>query len=146
MICQTVRVPTAGAGETRDMELPRARWTAPAKAEEVGRMRRAAAAVAAEHGLEGITLEHFELAISEALTNVVLHAYPDASGPMSVEIESDGVEVRVTITDEGRGLGVQAEHRGLGMGLGIVASSADFCDIRSRRGAGVEITLGFELQ
>jgi serine/threonine-protein kinase RsbW len=135
----------AGLGQTRDMDGPRARWSAPAKADEVGRIRRAAAAVAAEHGLEGLALEHFELAVSEALTNVVLHAYPDAAGPMSVEIESDGAELRITIADEGSGIAAQTAHRGLGMGLGILGSSADFCEIRSRRGVGVEVTLGFEL-
>jgi anti-sigma regulatory factor (Ser/Thr protein kinase) len=127
------------------MAVPRARWTARAKADEVGHMRRAAAAVAAEYGLEGLALEHFELAVSEALTNVVVHAYPDEPGPMSVEIESDGAELRVIIADEGIGIAAQSRHRGLGVGLGIVASSADFCEIRSRRGVGVEVTLGFEL-
>jgi anti-sigma regulatory factor (Ser/Thr protein kinase) len=135
----------AGLGETRDMNLPRARWTVPATADEVGHIRRAAAAVAAEHGLEGLALEHFELAVSEALTNAVLHAYPDAAGPMSVEIEADGAELRVIVADEGCGIGAHAENRGLGMGLGILASSADFCEIRSRRGVGVEVTLGFDL-
>jgi anti-sigma regulatory factor (Ser/Thr protein kinase) len=127
------------------MTVPCARWTAPAKADEVGRIRRAAAAVAAEHGLEGLALEHFELAVSEALTNAVVHAYAGDPGPMSLEIESDGAELRVTIADEGRGMAADATHRGLGMGLGILASSADFCEIRSRRGAGVEVLLGFDL-
>jgi anti-sigma regulatory factor (Ser/Thr protein kinase) len=135
----------AGVGQTRDMDLPRARWTAPAMADEIGRMRRAAAAVATEHGLEGLALEHFELAVSEALTNAVVHAYPDEPGPMSLEIECDGAELRVIIADEGGGIAAQPTHRGLGLGLGIVASSADFCEIRSRRGVGVEVTLGFEL-
>jgi anti-sigma regulatory factor (Ser/Thr protein kinase) len=127
------------------MAVPRARWTAAAKADEVGRLRRAAAAVAAEHGLEGLALEHFELAVSEALTNAVVHAYADEAGSMTVEIESDGAELRITIADEGSGMAAQARHRGLGMGLGILASSADFCEIRSRRGIGVEVTLGFDL-
>jgi anti-sigma regulatory factor (Ser/Thr protein kinase) len=109
-------------------------------------MRRAASAVAAGYGLEGLALEHFELAVSEALTNVVLHAYHGMSGPVSVEVESDGDEVRVTVTDEGDGMAAHAESRGLGLGLGILASAADCCEIRSRRGSGMEVTLGFELQ
>jgi serine/threonine-protein kinase RsbW len=127
------------------MDLPRARWTAPARADEVRRMRRAAAATAAELGLSGIALEHLELAVSEALTNVVLHGYRDEPGPMSVEVESDGDEVRVTVADEGGGMGAQADNRGLGMGLGILASAADSCEIRTRRGIGMEVTLGFAL-
>jgi anti-sigma regulatory factor (Ser/Thr protein kinase) len=97
----------AGVGHDQNMDVPCARWTAPAKADEVGRMRRAAAAVAAEHGLDGVALEHFELAVSEALTNVVLHAYPRTSGPMSVEIESDEDEIRVMVADQGEGIVAQ---------------------------------------
>src|SRR5215470_15414740 len=121
-----------------------ARLTAPARADEVGRMRRAASAAAAAHGLGGRALEHLELAVSEALTNVVLHAYEDAPGPMSVEVESDAETIRVTVTDDGGGIAAHAGHRGAGMGLGILASVADFCEIRSRRGSGVEVVLGFQ--
>ena len=128
------------------MGSPCARLTAPALADEVGRMRRAASAAAAEQGLGGSALEHLELAVSEALTNVVLHAYEDEPGPMSVEVESDAEAIRVTVADDGCGIAAQAEHRGPGMGLGILASAADFCEIRSRRGAGVEVMLGFERQ
>jgi anti-sigma regulatory factor (Ser/Thr protein kinase) len=127
------------------MDVPRARWTAPAKADEVGRMRRAAAATAAELGLSGLALEHFELAVSEALTNVVLHAYHGKPGPMSMEVQGDEDVVRVTVADEGGGMAAQAENRGLGLGLGIVASAADCCQIRTRKGHGMQITLGFGL-
>jgi anti-sigma regulatory factor (Ser/Thr protein kinase) len=126
------------------MDSPCARLTAPALADEVGRMRRAASAAGAEQGLGGRALEYLELAVSEALTNVVLHAYADAPGPMSVEVESDDEAVRVTVADDGCGLAAETTHRGAGMGLGILASVADFCEIRSRRGAGVEVMLGFE--
>jgi serine/threonine-protein kinase RsbW/stage II sporulation protein AB (anti-sigma F factor) len=108
-------------------------------------MRRAAAAAACEHGLSGLALERFELAVSEALTNAVLHAYPDGEGPMSVEIDVDEHALRVTVADEGDGMAAQARNRGLGLGLGILASAADACAIRSRRGAGMEVTLVFEL-
>jgi anti-sigma regulatory factor (Ser/Thr protein kinase) len=127
------------------MEAPSAHWTAPAKADEVGRMRRAAAATAAELGLSGVALEQFELAVSEALTNVVLHAYHGSPGPMSMEVEGDEDAIRVTVADEGDGMAAQAENRGLGLGLGILASAADCCLIRTRRGHGMQITLGFGL-
>jgi serine/threonine-protein kinase RsbW len=126
------------------MAISHARLTAPALAGEVGRMRRAASAAAAEHGLGQHAREYLELAVSEALTNIVLHAYPDRPGAMSVEVESDAEAVRVTVADDGDGIAAQARHRGPGMGLGILASAADFCEIRSRRGTGVEVMLGFE--
>jgi serine/threonine-protein kinase RsbW len=121
------------------------RWLAPATADEVGPLRRAAAAAAADHGLAGLSLERFELAVSEALTNVVKHAYSNAGdpGPMRVEVEHDEREVRVTVDDEGSGMAALAEHRGLGMGLGILATAADCCEIRTRRGDGTHVMLGF---
>jgi anti-sigma regulatory factor (Ser/Thr protein kinase) len=108
-------------------------------------MRRAAAVTAAELGLAGLALEHLELAVSEALTNIVLHAYSGRPGPMSIEVEGDDDAVRVIVADEGDGMGAQAENRGLGLGLGILASAADCCQIRTRRGHGMEVVLGFGL-
>jgi serine/threonine-protein kinase RsbW len=129
------------------MDAPRVRWQAHATADEVGPLRRAAAAAAADHGLAGLSLERLELAVSEALTNVVMHAYSGADdpGPMRVEVERDDHGVRVTVADEGSGMSALAEHRGMGMGLGILATAADCCDIRTRRGEGTRVTLGFAL-
>lgn len=129
------------------MDVPRVRWLASATADEVGPLRRAAAAAAADHGLAGLPLERFELALSEALTNVVMHAYCGAGepGPVCVEVERDEDEVRVTVADEGSGMVALAENRGLGMGLGILATAADCCEIRTRRGHGTRVLLGFAL-
>jgi anti-sigma regulatory factor (Ser/Thr protein kinase) len=133
-------------GQYRCMEAPRTRWLVPATPDQVGRMRRAAAAAAAHHGLSGAALDDLRLAVSEALTNAVLHAYPDrAPGPIMIEVEADADEVRVTVGDEGAGLLPRGDRHGLGLGLGILATSADTCEIRTRRGSGMRVTLGFEL-
>jgi anti-sigma regulatory factor (Ser/Thr protein kinase) len=131
------------------MDAPRVRWLALATADEIGPLRRAAAAAAADHGLAGLSLERFELAVSEALTNVVMHAYPGAGDPwpmcVEVEVEREANEVRVTVADEGSGMSALAERRGMGMGLGILATAADCCEIRTRRGEGTQVMLGFAL-
>jgi anti-sigma regulatory factor (Ser/Thr protein kinase) len=129
------------------MDVPCVHWLAPATVDEVGPLRRAAAAAAADCGLAGLSLERFELAVSEALTNVVVHAYPGASepGPVRVEVERDEHGVRVTVADEGVGMATLAAQRGLGMGLGILATAADCCEIRTRRGSGTRVVLGFAL-
>lgn len=128
-------------------DTPPSHWLAPATPEEVGRLRRVAAAAAADRGLAGQSLDHLKLAVSEALTNAVLHAYPNGSapGPVSVEVAGDQAMVRVTVSDEGAGMTVHSPRRGLGLGLAIVASVSDFCEIRSVRGAGMRVVVGFGL-
>jgi serine/threonine-protein kinase RsbW/stage II sporulation protein AB (anti-sigma F factor) len=129
------------------MDASRVVWTAPAVADEVGALRRAAAGVAAEYGLAGLALERLELALSEALTNVVLHAYHGAPepGPMTVEVEADEHEVRVTVRDEGRGMAPRATSPGLGLGLGLLATAADRCELRSARNSGTDVMVAFAL-
>ncbi|MEA2254406.1 MAG: serine/threonine-protein kinase RsbW [Solirubrobacteraceae bacterium] len=129
------------------MDASRVEWTAPALADEVGELRRAVTATAAEHGLAGLALERLELALSETLTNVVLHAYYGAPepGPMTVELEADPNEVRVTVRDCGRGMAPRANSSGLGLGLGLAATVADRCELRTARATGTTVMLAFLL-
>jgi anti-sigma regulatory factor (Ser/Thr protein kinase) len=126
-------------------DTPPTHWSAPATPYEVGRLRRAATADAAERGLDGRALDQLRLAVSEALTNAVLHAYPENGppGPVRLEVAGEGGEVRVTVSDHGGGMAVQSGRRGLGLGLCILASAADFCEICSIRGEGMRVSVGF---
>ena len=129
-------------------DTPPSHWSAPATPYEVGRLRRAATADAAERGLNGRPLDHLRLAVSEALTNAVLHAYPENGppGPIRLEVAGEDGEVRVTVSDRGSGMAVQSGRRGLGLGLCILASVADFCEICSVRGEGMRVSVGFASQ
>ena len=126
-------------------DTPPSHWSAPATPNEVARLRRVATADAAERGLNGRALDHLRLAVSEALTNAVLHAYPETGppGPIRVEVAGERGEVRVTVSDRGRGMAVQSGRRGLGLGLCILASLANFCEICSVRGEGMRVSVGF---
>jgi serine/threonine-protein kinase RsbW/stage II sporulation protein AB (anti-sigma F factor) len=126
-------------------EMSPSRWSAPATPFEVGRLRRAATANAAERGLNGRALDHLTLAVSEALTNAVLHAYPAdvPPGPVQLEVAGDNGGIRVTVADRGGGMSVRSGGRGLGLGLGILASVSDFCEICSVRGEGMRVSVGF---
>jgi anti-sigma regulatory factor (Ser/Thr protein kinase) len=67
------------------------------------------------------------LAISEALTNVVTHAYSESNGPVAVQLEiRDGVLV-VTVADEGAGLESLAasSHSERGLGLALIHAVTD---------------------
>jgi anti-sigma regulatory factor (Ser/Thr protein kinase) len=129
-------------------DTPPSHWSAPATPCEVGRLRRAATAAAAERGLDGRALDHLKLAVSEALTNAVLHAYPENGppGPVRLEVAGEDGAVRVTVSDRGSGMAVRSGSRGLGLGLGILASVADFCEICSVRGEGMRVSVGFGWQ
>lgn len=126
-------------------DTPPSHWSAPATPYEVGRLRRAATADAAERGLNGRALDHLRLAVSEALTNAVLHAYPENGppGPVRLEVAGDDGDIRVTVSDRGGGMAVESGRRGLGLGLYILASVADFCEICSVRGGGMRVSVGF---
>ena len=123
------------------------RLIAPATADEVGPLRRAAARVAAEQGLGGHALERLELGVSEALSNVVRHAYPKAQAPgsMRLEMAADEREIAVTVSDAGRGMDPRSDGGGLGLGLGIIADVADRFEIDSDAGTGTVVTLVFAL-
>lgn len=99
-------------------------------------------------GATAEVLEGLQLAVSEALTNVVVHAYVGREpGSMIVEAwpdEDDHLVVRVC--DEGHGLIPRADSPGLGLGIGLMASMADEFQIASREGTpGTIVSLRFAL-
>jgi serine/threonine-protein kinase RsbW len=80
-------------------------------------LRRAVAELAAHAGATEDLADAVRLAVSEAVTNVVLHAYRDSSGSVHVSADLAGSELWVLIADDGCGLRPVADSPGLGMGL-----------------------------
>jgi anti-sigma regulatory factor (Ser/Thr protein kinase) len=117
----------------------------PGTPESVGDIRNAIAQLAQSGGFHEEKVEAIRLAVSEAATNAVLHAYSDHSGTITVsaEIEAGGV-LRVLIADEGRGMLPHRESDGLGLGLPIITTMADHVDITSPIGKpGTEVHMRF---
>jgi|tagenome__1003787_1003787.scaffolds.fasta_scaffold20977071_2 serine/threonine-protein kinase RsbW len=108
----------------------------PATPESVGRLRRAVAEFAHGHGASARALDSVNLAVSEALTNVVVHAYRDAAapGPILVVAVIRDRAVMVTVADEGCGMTPRDDSPGLGLGLGVIAGVADTLEISPRAG------------
>ena len=115
----------------------------------VGELRRDVAAYAKQLGAGGEIREAVMLAVSEALTNVVVHAYADRDpGPMIVEAwpDEDG-HLRVLICDEGRGMMPRTGSPGLGVGLSLMAQMADDIRVANRPDApGAIVSLRFTLR
>lgn len=99
-------------------------------------------------GAPRAVLEGLQLAVSEALTNVVEHAYLGCSpGRMLVEASyGENNELLVRVCDEGHGLVPRADSPGLGLGIGLMASMADEFAIANRGAVpGTIVTLRFSL-
>lgn len=116
----------------------------PARPEHVGPAGREVTAYARHHGVrdpDGVAL-----AVSEAVTNAVLHAYAGAPAPGDVELVArrlagDGLEVLVC--DEGLGMVPRSDSPGLGVGLAVLASVADRVMVEGRRGGGTRVRMTF---
>jgi serine/threonine-protein kinase RsbW len=119
----------------------------PAHPLQVAAIRRAVSHVATQCGAGPATLIRLELAVSEAATNVVLHAYraPGAGGPIHVSAQFDGCFLDVCVRDRGVGMSPRVDSPGLGLGLSLMAHEADRCEIRSGPDGGTEVFMRFEL-
>jgi stage II sporulation protein AB (anti-sigma F factor) len=119
----------------------------PAQADQVGPARREVVAYAREHG--AIDPDGIAVAVSEAVTNAVVHAYIDAPFPGDVEVvvqrhPQDGLEVHVC--DEGRGMLPRRDSPGIGVGLPLVATIAERFQVETRPGGGTSICMIFAVR
>jgi anti-sigma regulatory factor (Ser/Thr protein kinase) len=95
-------------------------------------------------------LADMRLAISEACSNVVVHAYPgDEEGLMDLEVsvpsDADEREVRIVVRDHGRGMAPRADSPGLGVGLPLIATLASALQITATSAGGTEVRMSFSL-
>ena len=117
----------------------------PATAGAIAPLRNAVANYALSLGLEGVELDAVRLAVSEALTNVVLHAYDNVPGCMHVTARATEGELRVTVNDDGRGPNANAIKPRLGLGLRIIAEVCDQFSLTQRVAGGSQTSMVFHL-
>jgi serine/threonine-protein kinase RsbW len=126
---------------TPDMQL-----ALPARAENIAIVRHAFGALGEAYELDDQTLSDIRLAITEACTNVVVHAYPDGSeGPMEVRATLLGEELTVVVRDRGAGIGPRADSPGLGLGLPLIASLAENVQLGRDDEEHTEVRMTFSL-
>lgn len=81
-----------------------------------------------EWGFADSKLYALKLCVSEALTNVVKHAYPEgAPGQVEVTIDELGDELAVAVADHGQGHRAQPWKERGGFGLAFVYRLTDGC-------------------
>jgi serine/threonine-protein kinase RsbW len=126
---------------TPDMQL-----ALPARAENIAIVRHAFGALGDVYALDGQTLSDIRLAVTEACTNVVVHAYPDGrAGPMEVLATLLGDELTVIVRDEGKGIGPRPDSPGLGLGLPLIASLAESVQLGRDDDERTEVRMTFSL-
>jgi serine/threonine-protein kinase RsbW len=119
----------------------------PAQPPQVAAVRRAVSGMARRAGVDTSTLIRLELAISEAATNVVLHAYrePGDSGRMHITACVDRGVLDVCVRDHGCGMSPRHDSPGMGLGLSLMAAESDHFEVRTATGGGTEVLLRFLL-
>ena len=110
--------------------------------------RGAAAAFLARYDPTVPQLADLKTAVSEAVTNCIVHAYPDRIGTVTMTIAVyPGREVHITVTDKGIGIpnveqfttGNPEERSGLG--FAVMQSFMDKVRVTSKPGKGTKVLL-----
>ena len=84
------------------------------------------------------------LAVSEALTNVVVHAYRETDvGDVRVVACDKPDRLVVVVRDYGGGMLPRADSPGLGLGLPLISSMTDALQIEAADGAGTLLRMHF---
>jgi serine/threonine-protein kinase RsbW len=119
--------------------------TYPAVADSVPRAREALSTLARAGGATADQIDSIRLAVSEAATNVVVHAYDDDSGRIQLDAELSAGELWVLIADDGLGMRRQIQSPGLGFGLSLISQVCDEFEIAKRSSGGLEVRMRFAL-
>jgi serine/threonine-protein kinase RsbW len=89
------------------------------------------------------------LAVTEACTNVVQHAYRDHQGESEPRIEliADRSEevLSIAVRDLGHGFAPRVDSPGLGLGLPVIAALTRTVEIRPLSPSGTEVLMTFAL-
>ena len=118
-----------------------------------GFARGAVAAFLARYDPTVPQLADIKTAVSEAVTNCIVHAYPDRVGPVILTVSVyPGRVVRITVAD--KGVGIPVVHRAMeplyttgdpeersGLGFAVMQSFMDGVRVASRPARGTRVTL-----
>ena len=124
----------------------------PSRSVNEGFARAAAAAFAAQLDPTMDELGDIKTAVSEAVTNCIVHAYPDSLGKVTMRLRILGGDtLEISVKDSGRGIEDLARAREplfttggeerSGMGFTIMESFMDKLTVRSKPGKGTTVTM-----
>ena len=129
------------APTTPNMEL-----ALPARAENIAIVRHAFGALGEALAIDEEVVSDIRLAVTEACTNVVVHAYPDdQEGPLEVLATLADDELTVLVRDEGPGIVPRPDSPGLGLGLPLIASLTEGMQLGHDEDGRTEVSMTFSL-
>jgi serine/threonine-protein kinase RsbW len=142
----TVRIVHVDALEPIEPQDADVRLTLPARPENVSVIRHVLGAFAEALDLPETVVEDLRLAVTEACTNVVRHAYDGGvdPGPLEIVIRPDGELLNVIVTDRGRGIGPSPDTTGPGLGLPLIAAIVHSLEIHHAPSAGSRLAMSFQ--
>ena len=124
----------------------------PSRSANEGFARSVVAAFAAQADPTMDELADIRTAVSEAVTNCIVHAYPDCIGSVTITaaLREDGV-LRIVVTDKGCGIEdvpqamqpmfTTGGPERAGLGFAVMESFMDRVKVRSAPGRGTRVTL-----
>lgn len=97
-------------------------------------------------------LTDVKTAVSEAVTNAIIHGYEGDQGLVRIQTEIQGNEVTIIITDEGKGIdditkameplySSRPDLERSGMGFTVMETFMDSLEVKSERGKGTTIIM-----
>jgi serine/threonine-protein kinase RsbW len=120
----------------------------PARPESIAPLRRAVVRFAYVSGASTRKREDIALAVTEAVSNAVVHAYDgeEAPGDVAVEARLEDETLEVVVCDEGHGMRARVDSPGLGLGLMLIRRTADRLQLeRLHTRSGVRVRMTFAL-
>lgn len=128
----------------------KAQLTFLSKSNNVGLARIVAATFASELDFTLNELEEIKVAVSEAVSNSIIHGYPQQTGEINLEMVINEDELIMTITDYGVGIkdvelvlqpsySTKEEH--MGLGLAFIDSFMDKLELKSELNKGTVLTM-----
>jgi serine/threonine-protein kinase RsbW len=119
------------------------RLTLPARPENVAVVRQVVDALAEALAVPDPVREDMRLAVTEACTNVVRHAYNGDDGTIDVIVQPIGDALEVTVSDAGRGTLPSPDSAGPGLGLSLIEALADTLEVERSLESGSRIVMSF---
>jgi serine/threonine-protein kinase RsbW len=108
----------------------------------------AVAHIASKVGFDIEAIDDIKVAVSEACTNIILHAQSGADHNYEVIIDIEESNLAITVEDAGIGFGLEeyvapvpGESCGSGLGIFIIRALMDEVDIQTEMGVGTKIRM-----